>query len=55
NDYAEKAFSAIPGLKGCDAHSSIIVSPVDERMYKKLGIYLSCEPEYQTKCLFHED
>ncbi len=55
NDYAEKAFSAIPGLEGCDAHSSIIVSPVDERMYKKLGIYLSCEPEYQTKCLFHED
>ncbi len=51
---AEKAFSALPELKGCDAHSSMVISSVDERMYKKLGIYVSCEPEYQTQCLFHE-
>ncbi len=50
---AEKAFSALPALKGCDAHSSVVISPVDEGLYKKLGIYVSCEPEYQTKCLFH--
>ncbi len=50
---AERAFSALPALKGCDAHSSVVISPVDEGLYKKLGIYVSCEPEYQTKCLFH--
>ncbi|MBO6083999.1 MAG: DUF1846 family protein, partial [Candidatus Methanomethylophilaceae archaeon] len=50
---AEKAFSALPKLRGCDAHSSLVISSVDEMMYKKLGIYVSCEPEYQTKCLFH--
>ena len=49
----ERAFSMLPGLHGSDVHSSVIVSPVDEGLYKKLGMYVSCEPEYQTKCLFH--
>lgn len=49
----EKAFSKLPGLRGSDVHSSVIVSSVDEGLYKKLGMYVSCEPEYQTKCLFH--
>ncbi len=50
---AEKAFGMLPHLRGCDVHSSVIVSKVDEGLYKKLGMYISCEPEYQTKCLFH--
>ncbi len=50
---AEKAFSALPELRGCDAHSSLVISPIDELTYKKLRIYISCEPEYQTNCLFH--
>ena len=50
---AEKAFSKLPELKGCDAHCSIILSGVNEISFKKLGMYISCEPEYQTNCLFH--
>ena len=50
---AEKAFAALPKLRGCDVHSSVIISQVDEGLYKKLGMYASSEPEYQTKCLFH--
>ena len=50
---AEKALSALPLLRGSDVHSSVIISPVDEGHYKKLGMYASSEPEYQTKCLFH--
>ena len=49
----ERAFSMLPALRGSDVHSSVIVSPVDEGLYKKLGMYVSSEPEYQTKCLFH--
>ncbi len=49
----EKAFSMLPALKGSDVHSSVIVSAVDEGLYKKLGMFVSSEPEYQTKCLFH--
>ena len=50
---AEKAFAKLPSLRGCDVHSSVVISQVDEGLYKKLGMYVSCEPEYQTKCLFH--
>lgn len=49
----EKAFSMLPRLRGSDVHSSVIVSAVDEGQYRKLGMYQSSEPEYQTKCLFH--
>ena len=51
---AEKAFSMLPKLRGCDVHSSVIISVVDENVYKKLGMNISSEPEHQTKCLFHE-
>ncbi len=49
----EKAVAKLPELRGCDVHSSVIISQVDEGLYKKLGMYVSSEPEYQTKCLFH--
>ena len=51
---AERAFAVLPELKGCDVHSSVVISQVDEGLYKKLGMYASSEPEYQTKCFFHE-
>jgi len=51
---AEKAFAMLPNLRGCDVHSSVILSAVDEGVYKKLGMNTSSEPEHQTKCLFHE-
>ena len=49
----ERAFSMLPKLRGSDVHSSVVVSAVDEGLYKKLGMYVSSEPEHQTKCLFH--
>ena len=49
----ERAIAKLPELRGCDVHSSVIVSQVDEGLYKKLGMYLSSEPEHQTKCFFH--
>ncbi len=54
DETVEKAFSMLPSLRGSDVHSSVIVSQVDEGLYKKLGMYVSSEPEYQTKCFFHE-
>ena len=53
DETAERAFSKLPELRGCDVHSSVIISKIDESQYKKLGMFVSCEPEYQTKCLFH--
>jgi uncharacterized protein (UPF0371 family) len=51
---AEQAMRQIEKLKGCNAHSTVILSQVDNSTYKKLGIHLTCEPKYQTKKLFHK-
>ena len=52
---AAAAMAKIPELRGCDVHASVIVPGVDEGLYKRLGMNLSCEPEYVTKCLFQEN
>ncbi len=54
DENAAKAFQMLPKLRGCDVHSSVILSQIDESVFKKLGMYTSSEPEHQTKCLFHE-
>jgi len=41
-------------LSHCEAHSTVILSQVDDSILKKLGINLTCEPRYQTKKLFHK-
>ncbi|MBR5528398.1 MAG: DUF1846 domain-containing protein [Clostridia bacterium] len=52
-DDAKKAFDALSKLRGCEAHSTVMLSQVDLDTYRKLGIHLTCEPKYQTKKLFH--
>jgi len=51
---AELAMQQLERLKGCEAHTSVILSPVDENVFKKLGIHLTSEPVYQTKKLYHK-
>jgi len=51
---AELAMQQLDKLKGCEAHSSVILSQVDEVTFRKLGINLTCEPKYQTKKLYHK-
>ena len=34
-------------------HSTVILSEVDMNTLKKLGIHVTCEPQYQTKKLYH--
>jgi len=50
---AELAMQQLDKLAGCEMHSSVILSQVDENTLRKLGINLTCEPRYQTKRLFH--
>ncbi len=54
NPLAKKALDAIEGLKGCEAHSTVILSQVDMDVYRKLGVNMTCEPRYQTKKLYHK-
>ncbi|MBP3240553.1 MAG: DUF1846 domain-containing protein [Oribacterium sp.] len=53
DDNAEKAMQQLEKLKGCEVHSSVIISEVDARIFKKLGVNVTCEPQYQTSKLFH--
>ena len=50
---ARKALDNAYKLAGCEAHSSVILSSVDENVFRKLGVNLTCEPKYQTKKLYH--
>ena len=35
-------------LRGCEVHSSVILSAVDEKVFRRLGVNLTCEPRYQA-------
>ncbi len=48
------AMSQLPLLRGCEAHSTVILPQVDEDIYRKLGVNITCEPQYYTKKLYHK-
>ncbi len=54
NPTAALAMQQLPKLRGCEAHSTVILSGVDSTTFKKLGVNLTCEPQYQTKKLYHK-
>jgi uncharacterized protein (UPF0371 family) len=53
DENAALALEQLPKLRGVEAHSTVLLSRVDEKVFKKLGVNLTCEPQYQTKKLFH--
>ena len=53
NPLAAQDIDATDELKGCDAYFSVIISPTDERTYRKLGINVCCEPVFETRSLYH--
>lgn len=55
DENAKRAFDQLDNLKNCEAHSTVILSPVDDSVMKKLGIYMTSEPAYQSKKLFHKN
>ena len=49
---AKAALEQIPKLRGCEMHSSVILSSVDESTIKRLGLNITCEPAYQNNLLY---
>ena len=47
NAAAEKAMEQLSKLRGCEVHSTVILSAVDEKVFKRLGVNLTCEPKYK--------
>jgi len=54
NPTAALAIQQLSKLRGCEAHSTVILSRVDENVFQKLGVNLTCEPQYQSKKLYHK-
>lgn len=46
---AKQALKQLPSLKGCQAHSSVILSSVDIKQFKRLGIDLTSEAIRENK------
>ena len=38
------AMEQLPALKGCQVHTTVMLSEVDRKIFKKLGVDLTCEP-----------
>ena len=53
NPLAELALKQLPKLKDCEAHASVLLSSVDEKLYQRLGIHLTCEPKYEAERAYH--
>ena len=53
SDVAKKALEQAGKLKGLEAHSTVILSRVDEEVFRKLSVNITFEPKYQTKKLYH--
>jgi len=54
NPMAELAMQQIPKLHGMEAHATVILAATDESLFKKFGVNITCEPQYQTKKLYHK-
>lgn len=47
DENAKRAMEQLSKLRGCEVHSTVILSSVDERTFKRLGVNLTCEPKYE--------
>ena len=53
DENAALAIEQLDNLKGAEAHSTVLLARVDEHVFKKLGINLTCDPVYQRNNLYH--
>ena len=49
DDNARIALEQLPKLRGCQVHTTVLLSNVDKNIFKKLGIDVTCEPVQEDK------
>ncbi len=54
NPQAKKALKQLKKLKGCDVHTTVILSSADEKFFRTLGVNLTSDPIYSNKKLFRD-
>ena len=50
---ARVALEQLPKLRGCQVHTSVMLSAVDIKVFNKLGLELTSEPFYENKKIYH--
>ena len=51
---AALAMRQLPLLEGLEAHSTVILPQVDEGIFRRLKVNLTCDPKYQSHNLYHK-
>ncbi|MBT7301972.1 MAG: DUF1846 family protein, partial [Victivallales bacterium] len=51
NPSAQAAMHQLPGLRGCEMHLTHMPTPGDEAGLRKLGVNLTCDPNFSSKFL----
>jgi len=54
DENADRAMKQLERIKGCEMHTSVMLSQVDEHLLKSLGVNVTSEPEYQGKKLYRK-
>ena len=54
NPTADLAMEYLSSLKGAEVHSTVILSQVDENVFKKLGAHVTCDAVYESQKLYHK-
>lgn len=47
DDNCRRALTQLPELRGCQVHSTVMLSEVDRKIFKKLGCGLTCDPAHK--------
>ena len=53
DENAQIALDQLSKLSGCQAHTSVMLSSVDIKMFQKLCVELTSEPIYEHKKIYH--
>ncbi|WP_106506788.1 DUF1846 domain-containing protein [Brachybacterium timonense] len=54
DENARRALQELRRLHGCDVHTTTILGPVDESIFRSLGIEATSDPVYQVKKLYRK-
>lgn len=54
NPIAKRALAELRHLRDCDVHTTTILGPVDENIFRNLGVRVTSEPMYSTKQLYRK-
>ncbi|MCQ2416694.1 MAG: DUF1846 domain-containing protein [Oscillospiraceae bacterium] len=54
NPTAERAMNQLSKLRGCEMHSTVMLTQADERTLKRLGVNITCDAQFQSNRLYQK-